>query len=339
MMNNSTVLKTTLSYAGCSINWETVFVAWYATDLVTSLASFVGNILLIVVVYRTGTMRTPTDYFVVNMAASDIFLPFSFLVDDIVFKRKDAGYLSQTTGAVLCKLFYFFTRVSYGVSILSLSVITVYRFYAIAFPLRARMQNSRTRIILLFLTWLVPIAMSSPWLFFVNFSLKYHFCSFELNTEHLRVLNMIYLSFFFFLPLLVMLVLYPVILVTLRRQRIPGNTNCSQAVIRRRKQNLRLTTMFITITVAFILCWGMNRVMYLINLFSLVTDWCTFFKASNVVVIFPLIFHAINPVIYFIFCSSYRQGIKQLVSCCLRRVHDEHAPGGDQIELDNMPSI
>ena len=73
MMNNSTLLNTTSTDAGCTINWETVRVAWFATDLVTSQASFVGNILQIVVVYRIGTMRTSTDYFVVNMAASDIF--------------------------------------------------------------------------------------------------------------------------------------------------------------------------------------------------------------------------------------------------------------------------
>ena len=62
------------------------------------------------------------------MAASDIFLPFSHLVGDIVFKRYDASYLSQTTGTVLCKFFDLFRHVSYGVSLLSLIITSVYRF-------------------------------------------------------------------------------------------------------------------------------------------------------------------------------------------------------------------
>ena len=151
-MNKSTLLNTTSTYAWCAINWETIHAAWFATDLVTSIASIVGNILLIVAVYRTGTIRTSTDYFVVSMAASDIFLPLIIFALNIIFLRKDAGYLSRTTGTILCKLLYFILNVSYGVSILSLIVITVYRFYAVTFPIRARVQSRRTCIILLLLT-------------------------------------------------------------------------------------------------------------------------------------------------------------------------------------------
>ena len=224
-------------------------------------------------------------------------------------------------------------------SILSLIVIAFYRFYAVAFPMRARVQSRRTCIILLFLTWALPIALCSPELFFLNFNLKYQFCYMDLSLHHWRIRNIIRISFFFFVPLLVMLVLYPVIIFKLRRQKIPGNAKPSQAVIRRKKQNFRLTAMFITTTVAFMLCWGMVQVMYLNVFFLLVINRCTFLKVITVVVIFPTVFHAINPLIYFIFCPSYRQGIKQLLSRCFRHAYEQHAPGGDQIELANIPQV
>ena len=272
-MNNSTLLNTTSMYAGWTIIWETVRAVWFATGLVTSIASFVGNFLLVVVVYRARTIRTSTDYFVVSMAVSDIFLPLIFFALDTFFIREDAGYLSRTIGTVLCKLFYFLSSVSYGVlSILSLVVITVYRYYAVAFPMRARVQSRRTCIILLLLTWVLPIVMSSPTLSWFNFSVKHQKCYSEISNNQSRIWDVMYASCFDFLPLLVMMVLYPVIIVKLRQQKIPGNANCSQVVITRRKQNFRLTTMFITITVAFIICWGMDQIMFLIFLFSLVTD-------------------------------------------------------------------
>ena len=127
------------------------------------------------------------------------------------------------------------------------------------------------------------------------------------------------------------------IVVNLRRQKIPGNANYSQAAVTRRKQNFRLTALFITITVAFMLCWGINQVIYIISLFSPATNCTIFYKVSNIVSVFPMVFHAINPVIYFIFCSSYRQGIKQLFFCCCCHTHVHHAPGGDQLELNNIP--
>ena len=199
--------------------------------------------------------------------------------------------------------------------------------------MQARVQSRRTCIILLILTWVFSIAMSSPWLVFLNFDLKYQNCFSELSTLHSRIWDTVFLSLFFFLPLLVMLVLYPVIIVKLRRQKIPGKSNCSQAVIRIRKQNFPLTTMFLTITVAFILCRVAYTIMYLIDLFSMVTDRCTFNKIFNIVRTFPLVFHAIYPMINFIFCPSYRQVIKQLLSCCCRHTQIHHAPSGDQIEL------
>ena len=150
------------------------------------------------------------------MAASDTFLPLMPFFNTVLFFRKDAGYVSQTTGTVQCKLFFFFPDVSYGVSILSLIVITGHRYYAVVFPMRARVQSRRTCIILLLLTRVLPIAMSSPTLIFFNFNLNYHSCYMILSTHHIRIWHTIRTSCLFFVPLLVMLVLYPVIIVMLR---------------------------------------------------------------------------------------------------------------------------
>ena len=51
-------------------------------------------------------------------------------------------------------------------------------------------------------------------------------------------------------------------------------------------------------------------------------------------------FHAINPVIYFMFYSSYRQGIKQIPFkfCCCRNFRDiPNPPCGGLIELAILP--
>ena len=340
-MNNSTLLNTNSTHAECSIDRETVFVAWFALGLITSIVTFVGSILLIVVIYRTRTIRTSTDYFVVNMAASGTLFTSLDLFYVVQLLGK-ADYLSQTTGTLLCKFIGFFWCVSYEVSILSLVVIAGYRFYAVAFPMPTRVQSRRSCIILLLFTWVLPIAVSIPVLFFTIFKVEHQYCfgKFSIHQSHILLWDFLYLSSFFLLPLLVMLVLYPVIIVKLRQQKILGNATCSQAVMAKWKQNFRLMTMFLTITVAFILCWGTDRVMYLIYSFSLVTDWCTIDKVDIFVVELPLVFHAINPVIYFIFCSSYRKEIKQLLSCCCCHTHLHYAPDCDQmIELGNIPQV
>ena len=126
-MNNNT-LPNYSSFVGCSINWKIVYATWLNTVLVSCIAAFAGNVLLIVVIHRTVELRTTTNLFVANMTISNVFLPAVNGLNNILINRKGPTNLSHTTGAVLCKFFGFFINVSYGVSMLSLVVITVYRF-------------------------------------------------------------------------------------------------------------------------------------------------------------------------------------------------------------------
>ena len=88
-----------------------------------SVASFVGNILIVLTVYKTKKLRTTTNLFIVDMAASDIILP---ALDSFLHLRDGNRHLTQTLGTVLCKLLAFLVNNSYGVSMSNLVVITVY---------------------------------------------------------------------------------------------------------------------------------------------------------------------------------------------------------------------
>ena len=93
----------------------------------------------------------------------------------------------------------------------SLKVITVDRFYAVVFPMRARVQNIRTRVKLLICSWLIPTAMFSPMLFF-----KYKDCYRRMNKEQQLIHFSTSVSLLFLLPLLIMVVLNSMIIVQLR---------------------------------------------------------------------------------------------------------------------------
>ena len=133
------------------------------------------------------------------------------------------------------------------------------------------------------------------------------------------------------------MVLYPLIIIKLKQQRIPGNVISIQAVIRRKRQNYRMTMMFIVITVAFLLCWGPYIIrLLLVYVIEHNLDSCIFIYFSFIAIITPYVFHAINPVIYFIFLSSFRQGFKNIFrfSRCNRTTLQASA---DNFELNNIP--
>ena len=116
-----------------------VLIALYG---VTFVLGCIGNVLVIYIFARCRHMRTVTNAFLVNLAVCDLMvvlvcMPFSVAVEI---------YQNWIYGDVMCKLVNFSQGLSVSASILTLTVISAERFYAVRCPLRARAFMSRARI-------------------------------------------------------------------------------------------------------------------------------------------------------------------------------------------------
>lgn len=70
------------------------------------VVSLIGNIIIGIIVYRTKSMQNPSNFFIANMAMSDLTLPifhFPYFVTKINFGWLTSGPLGQA----LCKLVFF----------------------------------------------------------------------------------------------------------------------------------------------------------------------------------------------------------------------------------------
>ena len=137
------------------------------------LVSFFGNIFILVVIYKNKRLRRSINYFVFNMAVSDLFNPLTVMTMKIVeiisgleSWKVDSPWL---LGNILCKLTYFLPDVSLVVSIGSLLLISIDRLIAVVFPLKAKLISSKVRLISILSTWFVAIAVHAP--YFYNFKL------------------------------------------------------------------------------------------------------------------------------------------------------------------------
>ena len=109
------------------------------------LGSFFGNIFVIIIVYKRRDLRKTMNYFVVNMAVSDLLFPLVVIPDQITKIVTDSWYwhVGGILGLTLCKLFYFASLVSLIVSVQSLVWIAVDRFVAVVFPLKFALISSK----------------------------------------------------------------------------------------------------------------------------------------------------------------------------------------------------
>ena len=128
--------------------------------------SLMANSFIVLIVYKTPTLRKPINYFIANMAMSDllysIFWPPTLLS---LIHRTNLWLIGGQFGQALCKLVHFFADVSSIVSIQNLVLITVDRFVAVVFPLRSPLIRSKLCPFFILGTWIASAAVSSPHLF------------------------------------------------------------------------------------------------------------------------------------------------------------------------------
>ena len=81
--------------------YEWVMIALHAIVFVVGL---VGNALVCVAVYRNHSMRTVTNYFIVNLAVADFMVIFFCLPPTVVWDVTETWFL----GTALCKIVVYF---------------------------------------------------------------------------------------------------------------------------------------------------------------------------------------------------------------------------------------
>ena len=136
----------------------------YCLLFVVSLA---GNTFIGIIVYKTKPMRKPINFFIVNMAVSDLLYPIFLFPLDItrLYLGIDSWLISGPLGQALCKLVPFVADASAVVSIQSLVLIAVDRFGAVVFPLRSPLISSKLCPFFILATWIVAAAIHIPDMF------------------------------------------------------------------------------------------------------------------------------------------------------------------------------
>ena len=243
--------------------------------------------------------------------------------------------ISEPWATNVCKLGMYFRAVSQIVSVLSLVLIALDRFVAIVFPLKAIMLKVKVRVILLSISWLIPLLCALPYALFSRITVieEQILCRFIMSEEALTVISASGVSLFYFVPLITIIVLYSVILRSLKKRPKPGSLQTNQENVQRREQNQRILKILISIVVAFFICWTPLCIYLFLRKFYpalFPKDRCLLISGFTFYV-FPSLSTAVNPVILFVFSTNYNQALRKLCSQafspCKRRFFQRNKPG------------
>ncbi|XP_065574140.1 RYamide receptor-like isoform X3 [Artemia franciscana] len=132
------------------------------------LLALIGNGLVVCVIFSTRRKWTVTNYFIINLAISDILMavaciPFSFVSTLILHYWPFGGFM--------CRTVQYSQVVSVVVSAYTMVVISGDRYFAIVYPLRPRMTRRQAKMIKMMITVVVVFALC--WLPLNGFLLMY----------------------------------------------------------------------------------------------------------------------------------------------------------------------
>ena len=148
-----------------SFNWKIISTMNFLFSL---LGAFIGNAVLIAVFFkRYAQLRSPVNCFIVNMAVSDLFVPF------FVFPRRlqeihlgwGAWLVPGTFGDMLCKTVHFADEVSVAVSMQSMVFIAVERWWSIIFPMKPALISQQSTPRFIAFTWIFAVIFFFYYLF------------------------------------------------------------------------------------------------------------------------------------------------------------------------------
>ena len=297
--------------------------------LITKAILTTAYVVLLIAVCTVNTMviylmRTCKDlrqstfnHLIINMAVADIIDVCFSTITSLSFMFVGVNWILGYGGKISCKLVCFSVSVSIGLSISTLVIMSVDRYMAIVHVMTNPISSATTKKCIA-LSWIVSVIVGVPCLYKIDTTESEGGSTICRSVwsddpeEHLlystleecgKVLTL------YLLPLILLGTTSVIIGLSLRKRRPLGNSETQERIS---AQNQRIFKLLVSIVVLFAFCWLFAHVNHLISVLSL-SKYCAL--PAHVPLLSFWISHtnaAINSIIYFIFNSKFRQGLRDV---------------------------
>ncbi|XP_030060710.1 substance-K receptor [Microcaecilia unicolor] len=296
--------------------WQVALWAIIYSSIV--IVSVVGNVTVIWIILAHKRMRTVTNYFIVNLAFSDVFMAIFNTIFNFIYASHNVWYFDKG----FCRFHNFFPVTAMFVSIYTMTAVAADRYMAIIHPFKLRLSAVNTKIII-GIIWLVAFGLAFPQYFYADIidGKGRKICLVDWPEEngakhqlvyHITVIVLIYL-----LPLLLMFVTYTIIGITLWGNRVPGEESNISNYHHQIKVKKKIVKTMIMVVVVFAISWLPFHLYFILGQFR--ED---IYKQKYIQQVYLAIFllamssAMFNPIIYCCLNDTFRSGFKVAFQWC-----------------------
>ncbi|XP_067057603.1 neuropeptide Y receptor type 1-like [Acropora muricata] len=284
---------------------------------VVILMNLVGNTLIIITVYKHKELRRTVNYFIVNVAFSDLIYALCDISVEATNMAKSSiqWLITGTAGLVFCKLTYYMGHISVSVSVGSCIWIALDRFVAVVLPMKAHLLSTRFRTYAIVSTWLAAIAVNLPDMFAYELAYDKHTketsCKSVSNDTWSFMDGETHLYLIHVFPMAVLALLYCLIAVMLRKKdKTLSGANSKTKMNPRKRRAFRMS---LCILAAFYICTLPITVQNTFQQYNIKLPCKAEKPLSFIGNLMFFLSTSINPVICFAFIGSYRNGLREIV--------------------------
>uniref|UniRef100_UPI00398EF5B6 prolactin-releasing peptide receptor-like n=1 Tax=Pristiophorus japonicus TaxID=55135 RepID=UPI00398EF5B6 len=277
----------------------------------------VGNYLLLYVICKTKKMHNVTNFFIGNLAFSDMLMCATCVPFTLAYAFHPRGWIF---GKFMCYFVFLIQPVTVYVSVFTLTAIAVDRYYATVHPLKKRISIGTCTYILASV-WLMSCALAAP-----AIAHTYHIefqdqdltiCEefwIKMEKEHLAYAYST-LIITYILPLSAVSLSYLRITLKLRNRVVPGNATHNQERWEKVKRK-KIFRLLVLVVAAFGACWLPLHVFNIIrdidislinkDYFNLIQLLCHCFAMTSA---------CCNPFLYAWLHDRFRAELKKMFTC------------------------
>uniref|UniRef100_A0A8C0JF09 Tachykinin receptor 2 n=1 Tax=Chelonoidis abingdonii TaxID=106734 RepID=A0A8C0JF09_CHEAB len=250
-------------------------------------------------------MRSVTNYFIVNLALSDLLIAAFNILFNFIYASHNVWYF----GKEFCRFQNFFPITVMFVSIYSMTAIAADRYMAIIYPFKPKLSAVSTKVII-GIIWLVAFGLAFLQCFYNEIMIDNGMTKCivawpdDVERKHQLTYHIIVIALIYLLPLIVMFVTYSIIGITLWSSTVPGDHT-----------NGFVRTLIIVIT--FAVCWLPYHLYFILGSFREDIYQQKYIRQVYLAVfLLAMSTTMYNPIIYCCLNHRFRSGFRLAFQWC-----------------------
>ncbi|CAH0581131.1 unnamed protein product [Chrysodeixis includens] len=284
------------------------------------IASLVGNILTCIVIYSDRSMHTATNYYLFNLAVSDLLVTFPILIFIYQILSQGAGLLEFEYGKMTCKfiicIHFMVVTVLWNNGILVMTALSIERYIAICYPMMLQGTPVWRRVMkIIGIIWVVALLEATPSFYTIDvFDTGTNLICFFNPTALAKLLTAIMAVVTFIVPLAVMMFVYTMIAFKVNDNN--PKYNFKDTVLNNGSNRNKVNKLIIALTVSFVICW---LPYFLLRILTVTFDAEEFARTQKLwgpahkVAMFNCWFTAaLNPLLFSVMSTKFRNALKKL---------------------------